>query len=106
MTARCYDAIINPQPRTIESLEPADNSPSQEGMINNPNKPEFTAGDLLKEKSKGKEIVEKWEMAEQYIDDLEHHYKISEELKSQIYALYESEQKKYNPTENTDDLPL
>jgi hypothetical protein len=66
-------------------------------MINNPNKPVFSSGDLLKEKSKGKEIVEKRETAEFYIDALEHQYSISDELRSQLYSLYEREKKKYLP---------
>jgi hypothetical protein len=72
-------------------------------MVNNPDKPVFTPWDLLKQKSRGTEIVKQFEMAELYIDGLEHHYIISEELKSQLYSLRENEKKKSLPPEPKQD---
>jgi hypothetical protein len=104
-TARCYEAISNPQPKGQDTVntESIDSVPLQEGMVNNPNKPEFTPADLLKQKSRGKEIVEKFEMAEVYVDDLEHHFAISDELKSQLYSIWENEKKKHEPIVVGDD---
>jgi hypothetical protein len=47
--------------------------------------------------------VDKFEMAELYIDDLQHHFTISEELKSQLYDLWEREKKKSEPIVVGDD---
>jgi hypothetical protein len=47
--------------------------------------------------------VDKFEMAELYIAELENHYTISDELKSQLYSLRDNEKKKSLPSEPVQD---
>jgi hypothetical protein len=63
---------------------------------------------LLKEKSKGREIVDKWGTPEIYIVELEKHYKISEQIKSQLYDLRTRENEKhlFSTPKTDDELPF